>query len=51
VLVGAADDRNVGDRRMGEQDVLELGRGDLEARVLDDLLCGQLASNAGLDER
>ena len=38
LLVGAGDDGGVGDRRVGEQHRLQLGRGDLVALVLDQLL-------------
>ena len=37
-VVGDADHRSVGHRRVGEQERLELGRWDLEALVLDELL-------------
>ena len=38
LLVGRADHRRVRDRRMGEQQRLQLGGRDLEALVLDELL-------------
>ena len=38
LLVGDADHGGVGDRRVGEEHRLELGRRDLEALVLDQLL-------------
>ena len=38
LLVRAGDDGGVGDRRVGEQDRFQLGRGDLVRLVLDQLL-------------
>ena len=48
VLIGDADDGRVGNRRVGDEDALELGRGDLEALVLDELLAGtRVGQSAG----
>jgi hypothetical protein len=38
LVVGHADDRDVGDLRVGDEQRLELGRRHLEALVLDELL-------------